>query len=186
MEDVTLKPVFTASGASLEPLGRKTVRLQISHTLCVSIEFIVLPVRRVILSVSGLLERGWKVNFNAVEAVLQKGPHVIPLTACGPMFFLEACVLKAQTEGPCRILAPLASGSEEPRPTGVLGVIRRARLEAQQEQEQKAEGHAPESVPVGQPEQEERPGFEEPLEAQMPQAVAHPKEPSPKDASTTN
>ena len=179
--DPSLKAVFTASGAQLQPSGRKNVSFTLGNGLNVTISFIVLPVRRPILSVSALVEKGWGVCFSTSGGTLSKGDFEIPLQTRGAMYFLSARTLDVSTPTSKvtriskQLLAPVGGESdleEPPKPRGVLDVIRRARDASSASGSGLAQ--APEvGEPAALPD-----GPEEVEEAVVPRLAHHPKEPS--------
>ena len=91
LQSCQLPLVSTADGTKMTPLGRKTVPCELENGTKVAMTFVVLPVKRPILSVKALTQKGWTVGFGPNGALLVKGQTKVSLTPgfCLKVKFLE-------------------------------------------------------------------------------------------------
>jgi len=111
-----VQPVVTASGTKMLPMGTKVVDM---HTFEATgakrnlrITFVVIPVRRVLLSVGKLMQGGFSVHFESKlnRASITRGRSALPLHVQGTMFYLKAFMPAAS---PNQLLAPLERARPE-------------------------------------------------------------------------
>jgi len=118
-QDVPMQPptsthvVVTASGTRMTPMGSRTVSVEADagngRRKMLRITFVVVPVRRVLLSVGKLLRTGFTVRFDGGngQACIERSGCTLPLDMQGNMFFLKTHVPGSPGPMATRIVAPV-------------------------------------------------------------------------------